>query len=228
MTHHNVNWTFIKEMCYLEGKITERFLQGQQGSKTKFPLFFLGYAGLFSALCQNPAVEQQSFPSGLQEWTGWVHLGLDICSDFSTPRECKTKKNSWVYFDCVISVDIEARPNLEMSALWKMRHNWGTEECIEKRKAQNNAPCYWLFVSNVGGLEHLWKERGVTQRESSMECVCVCVQVTVPLCLMSVFFRDASIHTTQGSHLIPTMILRCRNYYPNLRRNSERKLFKDI
>ena len=34
--------------------------------------------------------KQQSFPSDLQEWMGWVHQGPDICSECSTLREYKT------------------------------------------------------------------------------------------------------------------------------------------
>ena len=71
-------------------------------------------------------------------------------------------------FWSLIPVGREVLPKLEISALWKGRHNWDTEECTGKRKAQSNAPCSWLLVSNA-----MKGKRSGTKKNSSGTCVAV-------------------------------------------------------
>lgn len=90
--NQDVKCRCISDMCSLEGKVTERLLQGHNMTqKKKVSIVLVGIPQDFSPLCQDPVVEQPSFPNGLREWTGLVHKVMDICSDFSTPRKHETK-----------------------------------------------------------------------------------------------------------------------------------------
>jgi len=67
--NHNMKWTFTSEICYLEGKITERFLQGQQDTKNTF-IVLLGIvvvcrsvAQLCPPLCDPMDCSTTSFPA---------------------------------------------------------------------------------------------------------------------------------------------------------------------
>ena len=93
-------------------------------------------------------------------------------------------------FWSLIPVGREVLPKLEISALWKMRHNWDTEERTGKRKAQSSVPCSWLLVSNAAK-----GKRSGTKTKLQWN-LCVPGEETVSLRLVSVFFKDASIHTT--------------------------------
>jgi len=233
--NHNMKWTFTSEICYLEGKITERFLQGQQDTKNTF-IVLLGIVVVCRSVAQlcppfvtpRTAAHQASLPFTISRnllklmsiklvmpsnhlilchplllpsifpsirvfsnklvlrirWPKFWSFSFSISpsSEYSdtqnyslllarilmwnsSPSLVASKNgragftesqtsvqisvllgNIWQQtflslFWSLIPVGREVLPKLEISALWKRRHNWDTEECTGKRKAQSNAPC---------------------------------------------------------------------------------------
>lgn len=141
MGSHFYPWSLLSE-------VPEMFIQGHRRIQTNVSIVLSGLSQDYSLLLARVLGKQLSFPNGLQEWTVLVYEGKDICSDFTIPREHKTKHNTefvlivlsqWTWKSCQIW----------RSVSFGKRHNEEPEECTEKESSGAMRPT----------ADHLWGMR---------------------------------------------------------------------